>query len=112
MGLACWATAAIADEPGVPAVNSQEKVVVTAKQLSQTSADQEVAKQVETALHSDRFFYDEHVTVSITNGVVRLEGIVHDYGDLRDAWRISKTVASVKRVDVELEVCCDFDNAP
>jgi osmotically-inducible protein OsmY len=69
-------------------------------------------REVETALHSDRFFYDEHVTVSVTNGVVRLDGIVHDYGDLRDAWRISRRVASVKRVDIELEVCCDFDNGP
>lgn len=60
--------------------------------------------KVETALHSDPFFYDGHVTITVENGVVRLQGIVFDEWDLRIAKRISRRVAGVKRVINELEI--------
>ncbi len=59
---------------------------------------------METALHSDPFFYDGHVTITVENGVVRLQGIVFDEWDLRIAKRISRRVAGVKRVINELEI--------
>jgi hypothetical protein len=37
--------------------------VVTAKKIS--PPDEEVKKQVETALHADAYFYDAQVTVSV-----------------------------------------------
>lgn len=61
-------------------------------------------EQVQTALHSDPFFYDEHVTVTIKNGVITLHGIVFDYSDLQNAIRIAKRVPGVKRVYTDLEI--------
>jgi len=66
--------------------------------------DIQVRMKVETALHSDPFFYDGHVTITVENGVVRLQGIVFDEWDLRIAKRISRRVAGVKRVINELEI--------
>jgi osmotically-inducible protein OsmY len=78
--------------------------VVTAKRRSDPVADEKVRKQVEEALHSDAFFYDEHVTVTIKNGVATLQGTVFDDWDLRQAMRISRKVAGVKRVVNDLDI--------
>jgi len=78
--------------------------VVTAKKRPDPVADEKLTEQVEAALHSDPFFYDEHVTVTIRNGVVTLQGIVFDDWDLRDALRLSRKVAGVKRVVNDLEI--------
>jgi osmotically-inducible protein OsmY len=70
--------------------------------------DEEVRKEVETALHSDPFFYDGHVTVTVKDGAVHLQGVVFEDRDLRAARRISKKIAGAKRVVNELEICsCD-----
>jgi hypothetical protein len=58
----------------------------------------------ETALHSDPFFYDEHVSVTINNGVVTLHGIVFDDWDLRSAMRMARRMPGVKRVVNDLEI--------
>jgi osmotically-inducible protein OsmY len=78
--------------------------VVTTKKPSDAVADEKVRDQVETALHSDPYVDDEHVTVTIKDGVVTLEGMVFDDWDMRQAVRISKRVAGVKRVINELEI--------
>jgi osmotically-inducible protein OsmY len=63
---------------------------------------------VETALHSAPYFYDGHVTVTVKDGVVHLQGVVFDAWDLQVARRISKKIAGAKRVVNELEICsCD-----
>lgn len=66
--------------------------------------DDEVKKQVEAAMQSDPYFNDAHVSVTIKDGVVTLEGIVQDEWDLRAALRISKKVAGVRRVINDLEL--------
>src|ERR1700730_3461704 len=81
-----WASPVIADQ--VSPAKGPATIVVTAQR-----PDQEVRKEVETALHSDPYFYDEHVTVTVIDGVVYLEGIVFDYSDVRAAKRISKKIA-------------------
>jgi osmotically-inducible protein OsmY len=43
-------------------------------------------------MRSDQFFYDEHVTITIKNGVVTLHGIVFDDWDPRAARRIAKRI--------------------
>ena len=103
-GLTCWATPAGADQLNPPAVTPLQTVVVTAKKRPDSLPDIEVRMKVETALHSDPFFYDGHVTITVENGVVRLQGIVFDEWDLRIAKRISRRVAGVKRVINELEI--------
>ena len=81
-----------------------DTIVVTAKRQMEPVPDAEVQEQVETALHSDPFFYDEHVSVTINNGVVTLHGIVFDDWDLRAAMRIAKRMPGVKRVIDDLEI--------
>ena len=103
-GLVCFATSSGAQNGPAPAAARLEPIVVTAKRRSDPVADEKVKIQVEEALHSDTFFYDEHVTVTIKNGVATLQGIVFDDWDLRQAMRISKRVAGVKRVVNDLEI--------
>src|SRR4030088_546007 len=55
--------------------------------------DEELRQRVQTALHSDPYFYDEHVRVSVDNGVVVLRGFVFSDWDLRDAVRIASRAA-------------------
>jgi osmotically-inducible protein OsmY len=81
-----------------------EEIVVTAKRRSDPVADEKMSKQVEEALHSDAYFYDEHVTVTTKNGVVTLQGMVFDDWDLRSAVRISRKIPGVKRVVNDLEI--------
>jgi hypothetical protein len=79
-------------------------IVVTGTKPRDSVADARLKKDVETAMRSDRYFCDEHVTVTIMNGVVALRGIVFDEWDLRSAIRISKKVSGVKRVINDLEI--------
>lgn len=66
--------------------------------------DQVLKEQVETVLHDDPYFYDEHVTVTLRNGVATLQGIVFDDWDLRNAIRLARRVPGVKRVINDLEI--------
>lgn len=55
-------------------------------------------------MRSDPFFFDEHITITIMDGVVTLHGIVFDDWDLRSARRIAKRIPGVKRVINDLEM--------
>jgi osmotically-inducible protein OsmY len=103
-GLLCWACSAGAQNVPAAAVERLEPIVVTAKKRSDPAVEEKVRKQVETALRSDSFFYDGHVTVTIKDGVVTLQGMVFDDWDLRQALRISKRIAGVRRVINDLEI--------
>jgi osmotically-inducible protein OsmY len=81
-----------------------DTIVVTATKHLEPVADEQVKREVETALHSDPFFYDEHVSATIDNGVVTLHGIVFDDWDLRAAVRIARRMPGVKRVVNDLEI--------
>ena len=59
---------------------------------------------MESALHADPFFNDEHVTVTIKDGVVTLHGIVFDEWDLRAVKRIARRIPGVRRVVDDLEI--------
>jgi hypothetical protein len=54
--------------------------------------------RVETALRDDPYFNDTHVTVSLKNGVVVLQGFVSSEWDLLHAIRIAKSAAGDGRV--------------
>jgi len=60
---ACWAATLSAGEVGEREPATINTSVVTAKKIS--PPDEEVKKQVETALHADAYFYDAQVTVSV-----------------------------------------------
>jgi osmotically-inducible protein OsmY len=75
---------AIAQNAAAP-MSRLDPIVVTAKKRADPAADESTRRHVAEALHSDAFFYDEHVTVTIRNGVVTLQGIVFDDWDVRTA---------------------------
>jgi BON domain len=103
-GLLCWCMPAGADTPGAPAAVRLDPIVVTAKKRQDRVADEVLTKNVEVALHSNPVFNDEHVTVTIKNGVVTLEGIVYDDWDVRTAIRIARRIAGVRRVVTDFYV--------
>jgi hypothetical protein len=103
-GSLCWTTSAGAQHVPVTDAGGLEPIVVTAQRRSDAVADEKMKTQVEEALHSDPFFYDGHVTVTIRNGVATLSGKVFDDWDMRQAMRISKRIAGVKRVINDLEI--------
>jgi osmotically-inducible protein OsmY len=73
-------------------------VTVPPAQSADSIADAKLAKRVKDALHSDPYFNDEHVTVSVENGAVVLHGFVSSEWDLHDAIRIASRAAGDKRV--------------
>jgi osmotically-inducible protein OsmY len=68
------------------------------------AADEELRQRVANALHADPYFYDEHVSVSVDNGVVVLRGFVASEWDLRDAIRIAGKAAGDRRVIDNLSI--------
>jgi osmotically-inducible protein OsmY len=102
--LACPAFLARADGVAAPANTRLDAIVVTAKKRSDPVPDEKMKQQVEEALHSDAYFYDGHVTVTIKDGVATLQGIVFDDWDLRQAMRIARKVPGVRRVVNDLEI--------
>jgi osmotically-inducible protein OsmY len=76
-------------------------VVVTAKRHF---TDEQVAAQVEKVLAEDPYIYAEHVTVTINNGVVRLEGIVGDTGERFRILRRCRKIPGARRVVDALEI--------
>ena len=84
----------------VNALPSTQPVATTVPptQSADSIADAKLAKRVRNALHSDPYFNDEHVTVSVENGAVVLRGFVSSEWDLRDAIRIASRAAGDKRV--------------
>jgi hypothetical protein len=105
LGWACCATPVCADDVRTPPA-TLDAIVVTGKKIQEAVPDAEVEQRVEKAMRSDQFFYGEHVTITIKDGVVTLHGIVFDDWDLRTARRIAKRVPGVKRVinDLEMEL--------
>lgn len=60
--------------------------------------DADLRDSVQFALHTDPYFYDSHVEVSVNHGVVYLRGLVFSDWDLRDAVRIASKAAGDRRV--------------
>jgi hypothetical protein len=102
-GLAVCA-AVWADEAHAPANAPLQAIVVKARRVPVILPDAEVKERVEAAMHDDPYFLDEHVTVTVKNGVVILEGIVSDPWDLMDATRIARKIPGVKSVFNNLDL--------
>jgi len=68
------------------------------------AADEALRQRVTAALHSDPYFYDEHVDVSVNKGVVVLRGFVFSDWDIRDALRIAGKAAGDSRVIDDLSI--------
>jgi osmotically-inducible protein OsmY len=68
------------------------------------AADEQLRQRVTAALHSDPYFYDEHVSVSVEKGAVVLRGFVTSDWDIRDALRIAGKAAGKSRVIDDLTI--------
>ncbi|HME41059.1 MAG TPA: BON domain-containing protein [Steroidobacteraceae bacterium] len=101
--LAIYATSVNAGAPAASPAGL-DPIVVTAARRLEPVADAVLTRKVETALHADPFFNDEHVTVTVKNGVALLEGIVFDEWDVRNSIRIAKRIAGVRRVVTDFYV--------
>jgi osmotically-inducible protein OsmY len=103
-GLAGFAAPAGAQTAAAPAVSPSGSVAHSAAKGRDSVTDEELRKRVQTALHSDPYFYDEHVMVSVDDGVVVLHGFVFSDWDLRDAMRIASRAALESRVVDDLSI--------
>jgi|SRR5882672_3703383 len=103
-GVAGFATPAGAQNAAAPVVSQSASVAASATQGADSVTDEELSKRVQAALHSDPYFYDEHVSVSVENGVVVLRGFVFSEWDLRNAIRIARRAADERRVVDNLSI--------
>jgi osmotically-inducible protein OsmY len=87
-----------AQDVDAPASTQPVSITATPTRNADSIADEKLAKRVQDALHTDPYFYDEHVTVSVENGAVVLRGFVSSDWDLRNAIRIASRAAGDKRV--------------
>ncbi len=103
-GLACCALPVCADEAVSPPQAPLKPIVVTGKRSPLLVPDAVLKERVETTMRLDPYFFDEHVTVTVKDGVVILEGLVFDAWDIVTATRIARRIPGVKRVfnDIEL----------
>jgi osmotically-inducible protein OsmY len=100
-GFAPWAGAQSAISP---VVSRSDSPADSATHESVSVTDDELMQRVKTALHTDPYFYDEHVTVSVENGDVVLRGFVTSDWDIRDALRIANKAAGGRRVIDDLSI--------
>jgi osmotically-inducible protein OsmY len=103
-GVAGLAGQAGAQDETAPASNQPASVTISSTQHVDRISDEQLKKRVQNALHSDPYFYDEHVAVSVENGDVVLRGFVGSEWDLRDAVRIASKAAPDRRVIDNLSV--------
>jgi osmotically-inducible protein OsmY len=82
-----------------PAGEVKDEVVVTAARQS----DAVIAAKVTAAVQQDRYIFGDHITVTAENGIVTLEGVVNDLGDLHRVLRLARRIAGKGRVVNSLE---------
>jgi hypothetical protein len=78
-----------------------QEVVIQAKRQA---ADEQVTRQAERTLTDDPWIYGEHITVTTHNGIVRLEGIVGDTGEMFRIVRLCRKIPGARRVVNALEI--------
>ena len=103
-GLGEFATPASAQNAIASPADQSHPVVVTAMLGAAALSNEELQRRVTAALHSDPYFYDAHVTVSVEQGAVVLRGFVFSDWDLRDALRIASKAAGDRRVVDNLSI--------
>lgn len=103
-GLGGFTTPVSAQNAVSPRASQSDSVAVSALPGAAVLSDGELEKRVKAALHSDPYFYDGHVTVSIERGAVVLRGFVFSDSDLRDAIRIASKAAGDRRVVDNLSI--------
>jgi osmotically-inducible protein OsmY len=101
--LICDATSASIDGPRTQAVKPIETAARANDDAAQTS-DEALRRRVQGALHTDPYFYDRHVKVSVKNGQVTLHGFVFSDWDLRNAVKIARDASGGAPVTNDLTI--------
>jgi len=105
IALFCPAITLSADHTHASSPEPLDTIIVQGDRFPDAVRDEQLRVEVKTVLHDDPYFYDGHVTVTVKDGVVHLEGAVLDYGDIGSVLRtIGKKFPRLKRVVNELEV--------
>ena len=91
---------------GSKSVPRQEDTVTPAAvtQDAGPTTDEDLRGRVQRALHSDPYFYDAHVIVSVEHGAVVLRGFVMSEWDLNNALRIARKAAGDRKVIDNLSI--------
>lgn len=110
-GLAGFAAPVGAQTVAAPAMSRSASFPTSGTPAGDSARDQELSKRVQDALHSDPYFYDRHVNVSVENGVVELSGTVDSQLDLQSAIRIADRAAGHRRVVDNLSIYLGERNA-
>lgn len=97
-----WANPLAAQRAPASGRDTLQEITVTARKVAKS--DEEVTAQVETALHSDRYIFSDHVTITAKNGVVTLSGIALDYWDVIAMKRLVRKMPGVRKVVDDLDV--------
>jgi osmotically-inducible protein OsmY len=97
-----WAIPVAAQQAPASGRGALQEITVTARKISKS--DEEVTAQVESALHSDRYIFSDHVAITSKNGVVTLSGIALDYWDVIAMKRLVRKMPGVKKVVDDLDV--------
>lgn len=99
---------ALIDAAGTcPAQDAAEKANTRLQEViiqGKREADEQVTRQVEKTLAKDPWIYAEHVTVTTHNGVVRVEGVVQDTGELFRILDLARKTPGATRVVDALEM--------
>jgi osmotically-inducible protein OsmY len=103
-GLGGFATRSGAQNATAPAESPLPTAAATAAHVTEPISGEESRARVEAALRSDPYFYDAHVTVTMENGNVVLQGFVSGPWDLLDAIRIARKAAGNRHVIDDLEI--------
>ncbi|MGA2838839.1 MAG: BON domain-containing protein [Steroidobacteraceae bacterium] len=103
-GLSALATQSVAQNAAASVEHPLRTDATSPSRVADPVADEVLRGRVETALHSDPYFYDVHVTVSVEKGAVVLRGFVSSDWDLLDAIRIASRAAGDRRVIDELTI--------
>ena len=93
-----------AQDVDTAAFSQPAAITIPSRQSADSIADEKLERRVQVALHSDPYFYDRHVTVSVDNGAVVLQGFVSSEWDLLDAIRIANKAAGDSRVIDDLSI--------
>jgi osmotically-inducible protein OsmY len=104
VGLAGFAASVGAQNALMPPASASDSAAVAAVPGAAVSADGDLGERVKAALHADPYFYDEHVTVTVEQGAVVLNGFVFSDWDLQEAIRIAGKAAGDRRVIDNLSI--------
>jgi osmotically-inducible protein OsmY len=93
---------------GAPPPDRLPQVVVTAQ-----ASDEAIAAKVEAAIAKDPYIMSDHITVTVTNGVVRVGGLLRgEVSDLLAILRLARRAAGKARVVNEIEFQIVDDDGP